>query len=101
MMGKNWFLRTASRATVLFLLSAVGLSHSPAKAQTLQLEIERDSLETWISNTTPTAIQVIGYSIASNAGLLDPTKWRSIADAKASDPAAVSAALGSGVACRP
>jgi hypothetical protein len=80
----------------LFATALVFSYSASAGAQTLTLEIKLADLKTWISNNTASVISADGFQISSASGILDPVDWRSIADAAASDPAAVSAALGSG-----
>src|SRR5262245_61075469 len=79
----------ASALAVLFLGPA-------AQAQTLTLDIQLGTLETFISNFTGAAVPIDGYQIASPIGILDPVDWNSIADSAVSNPASVSATLGSG-----
>lgn len=61
-----------------------------------RLEIEMSDLTTWIRNDNPFPTSLTAYSIESASGILDPSGWRSIADAGVSDLGAVTAALGSG-----
>lgn len=88
MMGHN-FVGTLAIAVLLLTTPRI-------TAQSLSLEIDLGDLETWISNNTALAIASDGYQIVSPSGILDPVNWRSIDDAVALDPAAVTAALGSG-----
>jgi PEP-CTERM motif len=83
--------------TCIIVAAAVAFDLSAsAVAQTLTLEIAETDLRTWISNNTASPISADGLEFQSTSGILDPVNWRSIADAAVSDPAAVSAALGSG-----
>src|SRR5262245_32432034 len=87
-------IRTVSRR---ILLGAIAVLYSAkADAQVLTLEVQLPTLETSLANNSAAAISTDAYRILSAAGALNAATWQSIADSAASDPVAVTAALGSG-----
>lgn len=89
-------MRRTNLVSLIFVAAATFSTAEAAPSEVLTLEVSRTDFETWFSNKSAAVFSIDAYQLTSEAGILHPTTWQSIANSAASNPAAVTAALGSG-----